>query len=396
MTTVQESILRSVPWRERLALDDDAGTLLRLCGRRTLAEPVPSFLREIGLRLAPAEWEALLERAQPHGMGPLVFAHAAQAGLLAAMPARVTASLKEAYCRSLVANRVMQEDLATVLAAFAVQGVSAIAVKGVLLAARYYGEAALRPSSDMDLLVSHGNLARAASIVEGLGYAPISEHATLLDDLALRFRQLRFEKAGAPALELHVELSSLPGYHAAFAGRAIWERTEAADCRGVSALCLGRGDELRHLCLHFAVQHAGERLIWLVDIAEAVRSWPRDRSWSAFVDETIALGLATPVAVSLALARDRLGLDVPDAMLAGMAEAMSSPRERTTWRVASLPFSSPERAMRHFLALPSPLERLAFLRSLSVSALRRSRRYLVFGRTWHSPMPKRRGHSEGP
>src|SRR5262245_16160055 len=32
--TVQETILRGVPWRGRLALDDDAGTLMRLCGRR--------------------------------------------------------------------------------------------------------------------------------------------------------------------------------------------------------------------------------------------------------------------------------------------------------------------------------------------------------------------------
>jgi hypothetical protein len=388
-TTVQERILRSAPWRERLALDDNAGTLLRLCGRRSLAPPMLSSLKEIGPRLAPAEWEALLGLAQRHGMGPLVFAHAAKAGLLPAMPARVAAALKEAYCRSLVDNRVMQEELATVLAAFAAHGIAAIAVKGVLLATRYYGEPALRPSSDMDVLVSRADLARAVSIVESLGYAPISEHARLLDDLALRFRQLRFEKAGAPALELHLELSGLPGYHAAFAGPAIWERAEVANCRGAPALCLSRGDELRHLCLHFAAQHAGERLIWLVDIAEAVRSWPLDRSWSAFADETIVLGLATPVAVSLALARDRLGLDVAEAMLVGLAEAMSSPRERTAWRVAALPFSSPERATRHFLALPSPLERLAFLRSLGASALRRSRRYLAWGRARCSPTSKR-------
>jgi hypothetical protein len=370
MATVQDTILHSVLWWERLALNDDAATFLRLCSRRSLAAPLLSSLKEIGLHLAPAEWEELLGLTQQHGLGPLVFTHAAQAGLLAAIPARVAASLKEAYCRALVVNRIMEDELATVLAAFAARDISAIALKGVLLARRYYGEAALRPASDMDLLVSRADLVRAVPVLESLNYAPTSGHASLLNDHALRFRELRFEKVGTPALELHVTLSRLPGYHAGFVWPSVRERAEAVDCRGVSALYLSRGDELRYLCLHFAAQHAGERLIWLVDIAEAVRSWPVEWSWSAFVD----------VAVSLALARDRLGLELSEAMLARLAAATTSPLERTAWRLASLPFSSPARVTRHFLVLSSSLERMAFVWSLGASALRRGSRYLTRGR----------------
>ncbi len=372
VASTQDAILRNAPWRERLTVGDVSGAVLRLCGRRSLPVPMLTSLQTLGLQLAPADWEALIRLARRHGMGPLVFAHMAEAGLLSMLPTHIAAEFKEAYCQSLIANRVMQEDLAAVLTAFTARGISAIPIKGILLAERYYGDPALRPASDMDLLVPRADLARAAPILEYLGYAPTSGQATLLDDHALRFRELRFSKVGASPLELHLALSRLPGYHTGFAGPSVWKRAEVVDCRGVPALYLSRGDELRYLCFHFAAQHAGERLIWLVDIAEAVRSWPAGCSWPAFVEETIALGLATPVAVSLALAQDRLDLEFPETLLVQLAEAMTAPRERNAWRLASLPFSNPGRVVRHLLALPSFSERLAFLRGLGVSALHRA------------------------
>ncbi|MBO9531426.1 MAG: nucleotidyltransferase family protein [Solirubrobacteraceae bacterium] len=81
-------------------------------------------------------------------------------------------------------------------------GIPSVVLKGPLMAAEFYGDAALRsPSSDVDLLVAREHLWRAADVMRGAGWAP-PEDAIVHGSLPAL--HLSLEGPGdTPAIELH-------------------------------------------------------------------------------------------------------------------------------------------------------------------------------------------------
>jgi hypothetical protein len=79
-------------------------------------------------------------------------------------------------------------------------GVRALPLKGPLLARALYGDPAMRPTNDIDLLVSADDLPRAVEAVRGLGYR---EPAGTPSRLPALHRLLAHEDPWMPRLELH-------------------------------------------------------------------------------------------------------------------------------------------------------------------------------------------------
>jgi hypothetical protein len=150
---------------------------------------------------------------------------------------------------------------------------------------------------------------------------------------------------------------------------------------GLRARALDRGDELRYLSVHYVVQHTGERLLWLADIAAIVAALPPAWDWGAFTTRTVALRMASPVLAALQLAAAELGAPVPAEALRVLTAACASPRERAAWRRAHAKFASLSRACEHLVTLGTAREQLAFMRSLAGSAWRRGRRSLAISQT---------------
>lgn len=335
--------------------------LLLACGHGSLTASQVSALTDAGQRLSPSEWEQVRQRARHHRLSPLVFKHTAEAGLLAVMPAAVREALKAEYCATLVANRALQIELSTILDALQARHVEAIPLKGVSLATRYYPELALRPTSDIDLLVRPSQVPASIQALETLGYVPHRGSETLAGKHALRFLEHQLSKPNGRLVELHTTLSRAPSYASGLDVSEVWSRSAVCQVDGRSVRCLAYEDELRYLCLHFAVQHDSTRWFWLVDIAQMVDALPPTWNWTAFVDDTIALGLASPVAATIHDAVEKLGLGVPGGELARMQAAAVSPRERAAWKIARSEFAAVGRVSRHILMLHGLNAKLAFI-----------------------------------
>lgn len=312
---------------------DPVERVLTLCARRALDLAARLDLYEVGASLDAAAWRELATRALDEGLAGLVLAHVSESGLFERMPGEAAETLLDAYRIAWIGNRRLRGVLAEVLAAFAARGVEATCVKGVALALRYYGEPALRPAGDLDLLVRRADVARCRAALEGLGCRAQPGMGSPRQFYPLFFRALVYTHPSGLVIELHWELITLPAYLPRLrADDALWARADQIEILGQRARYLAPADELRYLALHAIVQHADtRRAIWLVDIAELVRALPSSWDWDAFVAETRRLGLAGPVMAALLAARQYGPLPVPRGALDALIRGSATLREQRAW-----------------------------------------------------------------
>ena len=308
---------------------------LRRCGSRDLPAATRTQLYDLGSAMSLGEWQSLRARARIEGMEALLLAHAVDAGLLPVMPEEVAETLLAVYRRQWIWNRRLRGEQRRIIAALSAHGVEVMVIKGVTLAERLYGDVALRPSGDIDLLVRPKDIESCARVLTMIGYAPLPGRATPSQWHAMVNRALAFRHSDGFELDVHWRLTSQPAYIAAFPTGEIWQSAEQADQADPSLFRrLSLDDELRFLCYHYAAQHEDKRLIWLVDIAEILRTLPAAWDWRSFAADTIARGLATPVNVALRTAQSVSELAAPRGLLETLSEATANPHEQRAWRTA--------------------------------------------------------------
>jgi hypothetical protein len=336
-------------------------------------------LRELSASLSAIEWQQILFAATAQGVASLVFVHAARAGLLAGMPPEVAGGLGDSYRQTLVTNRGLQREQEMVLSALAAQGIAAIALKGIGLAASCYGDIALRPIHDIDLLIRRSQVRLAGRVLHDLGYFPLRGRAQPGNFVALLGADLSYAKDGGAMIELHWELTHRPVYRKGLSVSDAWQRSRATELHGKPVRRLSVGDELRFLSVHCTVDHpvgsAGIRLIWLADIAELIRALPGDWDWTAFLEETIARGLAAPVAVALTHCQALLDLELPPTALETLRAAAEMPEERARWRTAQTDIFSADGLRAHLSAIQGADELATFLSGILLPGPARIRKY---------------------
>lgn len=336
--------------------------LVRLCARRSLSADHVGELVALGRALDRSGWEHVIAIAVVNGLIPLVYWHTAHAELTGTMPQAVASDLLAGYRHSFVTNRHLQAVQCRVLAALAASGIEAVPVKGASLAYRYYGDPALRPANDVDILVRRRDWARADRALRGLGFRPLpgADSPRSFDTLVLATTAYESAPNGA-RLELHWELPHHPAYRHGLELGGVFSRARIIPIDGQMIRCLDPEDELRYLAVHCTADHGVGRLIWLVDIAEIVRALPPDWKWADFVSGTVAAGMATPVLVALAHCQASLGLEVPQDVFSALAAAARSTREARAFATNRADYFGPVGLRLHLDALTDPLSRALFL-----------------------------------
>ncbi len=128
---------------------DQTYRLLALCAR---AEGHPIFYEQLARQIEGfTAWGELPIQAELHGMGPLLWHHLKGAGI--SIPAETERVLRGLYLRHRTFNRVHAQTLVEITSLFEQAGIQALVLKGLALAYQYYPDPALRPVSDIDLLL---------------------------------------------------------------------------------------------------------------------------------------------------------------------------------------------------------------------------------------------------
>jgi hypothetical protein len=271
----------------------------------------------------PLDWEAVLFHARLHSIGPLVHAHVgAVPGL--ELPDQARDGLLLLAHRAAYQNGRYAEEHAAIVSTFAAAGVPLVAMKGLPVAERVYGDRSRRPLIDLVFLAPAG-IAPAQRLLEERGYR--ASRTSPWDALHRWTSPQRFLTRRAP-FRLDVLLLSSPvaspclhDFHAA----GVLARARREPVAGVQTLRPDPVDQLLYLALqvdaHGAYNRAAagrvppaalvfdpwwnNRLVRLVDIRETARR--EAPSAEVLVRRARSFGVEAPAATGLRLAAELLG-----------------------------------------------------------------------------------------
>ena len=130
--------------------------------------------------------------------------------------------------------------------------------------------------------------------------------------------------------------------------QGLWARALPARIAGVDALALSPEDLVLHLCLHLTYQHHLKLgLRGLYDITLALRHFDGQLNWEELIKIAQAWGAERVAWLSLTLAADLLGAEIPDPVLAQLHPANIEP-----WVLASARSQLMERGSKGSLITP--------------------------------------------
>ncbi len=227
-------------------------------------EPKPNLLES----LSDSDWEALIAKSSRHSLTPLFYQRLKAFPPDAPIPDRVRRRLRRLYLQNASRNMNLYQGLGKVLEVMGKNHIPVMALKGAHLAELVYGNIALRPMCDLDLLVKEKDLLKVDEILLGLGYRPVG------DDRQVTERNRHFAYR-LPGKELYVEIHWTlirADYPFDIDLEGQWERARPAVIGNGAIWVQAPEDLLLHLCLHTFKDHLFENgLRFLCDLSETIR-----------------------------------------------------------------------------------------------------------------------------
>jgi hypothetical protein len=228
-------------------------------------------LRALGKRQPPPappadlDWPAVIEAAEVEDVLPAL-AHALDAGRWAGVPDHARRRLASGFAASTARHLLMTRELGGVLRHLAAAGIEAIVLKGPVLAESVYPHPALRPFSDLDVLVRPADRLRADTALRGLGHRRVADEHSWDFDVAYDGATL-YETPAGIRIDLHWALLTEPRFVWNGDEAGIWDRAVPITVAGQGARGLAREDLVLYLAAHLAVHHALAGLLRAWDVA---------------------------------------------------------------------------------------------------------------------------------
>ena len=255
-------------------------------------------------------WEGIIELAARQGVSPLLYHRLSNASL----PEPVLSRLRRHYLRTAADNTLRFAAMEEALLAMQKADVSVILLKGAHLAPLVYGNIALRPMVDLDLLVAEGDLQTALEVLAHLGYAPVASEAWM--NVGHGHYSLRRD---GHLVELHQRVGAfLVGAH--IDQDSLWERATRTTVGASPARVLNPGDLLLHTCVHSASHHLLQLgLMPLCDVRQILVHYGGQIVPQEIVARAKEWRVARALFLMLSLSHTLLGAPVDRALLEALA-----------------------------------------------------------------------------
>ena len=265
-------------------------------------------------KLLPADWDSLVVLALRFKVGGLFYREIKSRNFPNELiPVDARNILREAYRSRATMNTSLFFDALKVLKSLDDNQMPVIALKGLSLAKNIYGDIALRPMSDIDLLVKEEDLVRAGRILLALGYKP---YFTTWESTSKIDRHLPYfmNKSGT-IIELHWNIvdSDIP---IKVDLNGLWKRACLIKVDNVEVRVFSPEDLLLHLCIHACshLQYAID-LIPFCDVAGLIKTSGDKIDWQIVIERATRWGGQKCVYLMLLLVRELLGAAPPDKIM---------------------------------------------------------------------------------
>jgi hypothetical protein len=259
----------------------------------------------------------LAERAEYHGISPIVHQAADQ---LAGLDASVARQLASSYHHAVRRHLFVLDYLAAIHTWLADLEDPWLVIKGPVLAEVLYARPDQRAYSDLDVVVPRGALDPTVRRLIDHGAVPVDPEWA--DLLARRRGEVELRLPSGTVVDLHWRLINMPDVRDRFAivVPRLFERAATIEIDARRYCTLGREDTIVHLALH-AVLSGGDRLVWIKDLERALAAEPQD--WDVVAATARSWGALPALAAQLHRARRLLGSAIPDDALAAVADGRS-------------------------------------------------------------------------
>jgi hypothetical protein len=211
------------------------------------------------------DWAQVLTTAEAEALAPAL-GFAFKAGPPEDMPPAVAARLHRHLVDATARHVLLSAELGRLLKFFEREDIPVMPLKGPVLAETLYRHPALRPYTDLDLLIPRDAVVRVDDHLHRLGYKRFVDAHSFAFDIAYD-RATLYETTSGVRVDLHWGLLSDPRY--SWNERdadGIWERALPIRVAGEEALGLCPEDLLLYLTAHLAVHHALAGVLWFYDL----------------------------------------------------------------------------------------------------------------------------------
>lgn len=252
------------------------------------------------------DWNYLVKLASIHRLIPLLYWHLKSLDLETEPP--IMSDLKSAFQMNASKNLLFLGELFKIIETSTTNELDIIPFKGPILGIRVYKNLSLRQFDDIDLFVQQKDVVKAKEIISSFGYGPKLH----LDKFNEKFyiktqREFKFSNPNNNVnLELHWRLIGL----SFFFKNDIFRNPDVISIKIQNKNVKILTDELTFilLCVH-AAGHRWERLNWLCDISEMLKS--HKLNWDALLIQAEELGIKRILLLNLLLVNDLLNLKLP-------------------------------------------------------------------------------------
>jgi len=267
-----------------------------------------------------ANWATVVEAALRHRVAGLVCRSLCELPALpaGAAPPGIVDAARVFSAEAHASGRKCLDDLVAILDVLAEAQIAALSFKGPALGQLAHASATIRPSRDLDILVSRAHMEPATAALARLGYRP--ETADLLPRLTAAYYDYNGQTS------LFAEGRTSVDAHWAFIQHfaavdldmgAIWRRACPVDVDGHAVPSPGLEDTLLTVCLH-GWKGKWCQLLWVADVAALLHRHPGLDLAGALADADAA-GARRILLLGLALARDLFGTPLPHHAAAAIA-----------------------------------------------------------------------------
>lgn len=287
------------------------GELLLQLVRKSFGSDGPELRR--GNLPVNLDWDRFLILCEWHGVTPRVYKTFHKDGL-PDVPAAVLRQLRAFHQYGSARGVALAEELSRLLEEFARQHVSVYPFKGPALSAMIFGDPVVRPCQDLDVVIRDADLHKAIKIIQQLGYEPkiplegIKLPVYRRVDSALPFVH------NSRSILTELQWAVVP-YSFAFSEHRLhlWEKLENRTFGKVAYPALPV-EETLVLCAVHGTKHLWCKLGWVCDIAGLIDPGCTV-DWERLVHLADRCGVRRIVLLSLLLARDLVGVMLPEQMV---------------------------------------------------------------------------------
>jgi hypothetical protein len=283
--------------------DNTISLLLLLCRTRITEETIMSCL---GLVKEGIDWGKFIDASRVHGVAPLIYKNITS---IKGVPEGVISSLEKTYLGSIRNSALISHEIRELTELFSGGGIEFLLLKGPADADELYGNAALYPSADIDILIRADDIYRAAALMENAGYSAGHEISPYY---LKNYRCATFLKEGKKAVEMHLSLGK-PRYFD-IPEDFWWKDAREKNIGGCAFKTLSKENGILFAAIHLFL-HGYSPLKFIVSLSEMLRAYGDGINWKKLIEDSSKTNTYMPLMLSLDMASSLLDAHLPEEIL---------------------------------------------------------------------------------